>query len=204
MHRFDSKASESTVEVHIPTEASIGLTTRHWLDTNKDYTLEQYQREFHDIVSRNFDRASDTLIPSHTVTSHQAAVAHKLEDDKYMRSILDKLMEYANAQYRYNSVSLNGEEFNKAFLKRRDDYSQCKSDISSINQQIVHLLEKRPGEDIESKRLQISVLLTKIRGIDDLINQRNKDLNEKLNNINMRIRDIEGAKRDRDDIERSM
>jgi chromosome segregation ATPase len=203
IHKSSGKMIDSTIEVNIPTESSIGLTARTWVDSHRDWLLDQYQTTISSIMRENFRPIhGDATLSSYVLSSAELQAIRKLEDENYLRRILDKLMDYANAKYRLTNVNVNSKEFNDHFLRNREAYEKCQLEIEKINREIEDKLRSKygSGDDINSLNSRISYLVNKIASLDDEINRKNRDLNAKLDDINRQIRDYYSKQKSRQSI----
>ena len=199
VHKFDGSSSDSTIDVSIPKESQIGLTARNWVDSHKDWLLQQYQSTYDEIMRDNFRTPKDATIESVTLTTRESEAIKKLEDEQYLRRILDKLMDYANARYRLSGVSTNSQEFTDAYIRHKADYEQCRQEISKVNQEIEQKLRNKRtgGDDAQKLTQQIEFYTNKISTINDKINRDSRDLNNQLDEKNKQIREYEISKASR-------
>lgn len=200
-----SSLYESTINIQVPTESSIGLHAQNWVDSHRDWLLESYQTHVGGILRDNFLPVSGSAIDSYSLTTEEYDAVRKLEDEHFMRNILDKLMDFANAKYRLKNLNVNSKDFNDHLRRNQDAYDKCRGEISRLNQEIEDKLRNRHANaDVEGIRARISMLVQRIADLDNEINLNNRDLNARLDEINRKISEWESINKRRSYLESQM
>lgn len=206
-HRYDSSAPER-VELQVPSDKSIGLYAQNWVDSHKNWLLEDYQSHVRAILDKNFqpvDVSQNATEVAETIRS-KAALRAKLEDPLYVRKVLEKLLEYESVKDRQIISSIQPEEFNRALARTQDEYKVCHRNIDDLNAQIEERLRafENPTSEIDLSRKRMQVVRNKIEAIEVDIPKKTKEAQKDIARLDNLIAELEKDLSQRRELEAKM
>ena len=205
--RFDS-STQQTIDLRVPSDASIGLYARTWVESHKNWLLEDYSTHVDSILKANFQPVpvSDTVSDYALSLKSKTALRAKLEDPDYVRKVIDKLLQYESSKNREFTLAVHTDEFNRALKRNQEDYRDCKKNIDLLNKDIEDKLRRfeNPTSEIDQSRLRMNTLKSKIEAIDADIPTKRRDSQRDIERLEDQITKMERDLTKKVEVEREM
>lgn len=194
-HQYDSR-SEGQVDINVPSDATIGLYARNWVEGHRNWLLEDYRSHVADIMQQNFQpvEVANNVSDFAAVLSGKATLRAKLEDPQYVRRILEKLLQYESIKHKHFSLAVNSNEFDRALARHKEDYKTCHVTIDLINKEIEERLRQfeNPSSEIDKNRQRIVFLNAKLESINEEVPQKRRDADRHVAKLEGDIQQMEG------------
>lgn len=202
--RFDSNTVKS-VNLNIPGEGSIATSNKVWVDPYYNWSQDEFNRHIDSILRENFNlarsgRVRDRLDFGELGEGRDSSKFIRIRESNFFKTLLEKLMDFASSRYALSNINFKSEEFSNQYQSHLADFRACSSRIDDLKNKISDLLGTNRNSQTE-----IDLLLGKIRDIelelknkDDQINRNNRDLNAELDGIDIKIREYNKIRADRE------
>lgn len=192
----------------MPNQSSVGLYAQNWIETHKHWLLEEYKTHYGSIMKSNFkpvavDSTIENYVDSVKSRDH---IKRTIDDPKYVRQVLDKLLNYESLRNNEFKITADGTFFNKELARLQKDYDDSKAEIKRLNKEIEEKLRafENPVGEIEKSRARIAFLKSKMESIDEDIPNKRRDLQKQLREYDDKISEAENFEKNRDRVKEEM
>lgn len=166
------------------------------MDPNGAWTFSKFEEEFVRIQSSNFkDFTSDSTGASDYLKDLRRKELLDSTDEDQLQLILKKLVEYSKKTYSLPDLSKQLEESSSDYNKLIEAYRKSKAAIELHRRRIEDLLrsEQIDRSEVDDSEKKVSELQIRLSRINDEINRKNRDLNDRLSSIQIHIREAESV-----------